>query len=131
MTTLPLAGKLCLVTGASSGIGKVTAREFARLGARDVLVCRSRERGERALLELNLALGSARLHLLVADLSSQRDVRRLAAEVRKNFDALHVWSTTPGCTAGRGSSPPMGSSAPWRSTIWRPSCSRACWPICG
>lgn len=90
MTTLPLAGKLCLVTGASSGIGKVTARELSRLGARVILVCRSRERGERALLELNLALGSARLHLLVADLSSQREVRRLSAEVRKNFDALHV-----------------------------------------
>ena len=90
MTTLPLAGKVCLVTGASSGIGKVTARELARLGARVILICRSRERGERALLELNLALGSARLHLLVADLSSQREVRRLSAEVRKNFDALHV-----------------------------------------
>jgi NAD(P)-dependent dehydrogenase (short-subunit alcohol dehydrogenase family) len=90
MTVLPLAGKVCLVTGASSGIGKVTARELSRLGARVILVCRRRERGERALLELNLALGSARLHLLVADLSSQREVRRLAAEVRKSFDALHV-----------------------------------------
>jgi NAD(P)-dependent dehydrogenase (short-subunit alcohol dehydrogenase family) len=90
MSNLPLAGKLCLVTGASSGIGKVTARELARLGARVILVCRSRERGERALLELNLALGSARLHLLVADLSSQREVRRLAEEVQKNFEALHV-----------------------------------------
>jgi NAD(P)-dependent dehydrogenase (short-subunit alcohol dehydrogenase family) len=86
----PLAGKVCLVTGASTGIGKVTARELSRLGARVILVCRSRERGERALMELNLALGSARLHLLVADLSSQREVRRLAEEVRKNFEALHV-----------------------------------------
>jgi len=86
----PLAGKVCLVTGASSGIGKVTARELARLGAKVILVCRSRERGERALLELNLALGSPRLHLLVADLSSQREVRRLAEEVRKNFETLHV-----------------------------------------
>ena len=34
MTTLPLAGKVCLVTGASSGIGKVTAREVAGLRAR-------------------------------------------------------------------------------------------------
>jgi len=86
----PLLGKVCLVTGASTGIGKVTARELARQGARVILVCRSRERGERALLELQLALGSARLHLLVADLSSQREVRRLAGEVRKNFEALHV-----------------------------------------
>jgi NAD(P)-dependent dehydrogenase (short-subunit alcohol dehydrogenase family) len=55
-----------------------------------ILVCRSRERGERALLELNLALGSARLHLLVADLSSQREVRRLAEEVGKSFEAVHL-----------------------------------------
>jgi NAD(P)-dependent dehydrogenase (short-subunit alcohol dehydrogenase family) len=89
-TRLPLAGKVCLVTGASTGIGKVTARELSRLGARVILVCRDRERGQRALLELNLALGSARLHLLVADLSSQREVRRLAGEVQKNFEALHV-----------------------------------------
>ena len=81
---------MCLVTGASTGIGKVTARELSRLGARVILVCRDRERGQRALLELNLSLGSARLHLLVADLSSQREVRRLAEEVRKNFEALHV-----------------------------------------
>ncbi len=86
----PLAGKICLVTGASSGIGKVTARELSRLGARVILVCRSRERGEHALLELNLALGNPRLHLLVADLSSQREVRRLAEEVRRNFETLHV-----------------------------------------
>ena len=85
-----MQGKVCLVTGASTGIGKVTARELARLGARVILVCRSRERGERALLELQLALGSARLHLLVADLSSQREVRRLAGEVRKSFKELHV-----------------------------------------
>ena len=89
-THQPLAGKVCLVTGASTGIGKVTARELSRLGARVILVCRDRERGQRALLELNLSLGSARLHLLVADLSSQREVRRLAVEVRKNFEALHV-----------------------------------------
>ena len=86
----PLRGKVCAVTGASSGIGKATARELARLGARVIMICRNRERGERALLELQLALGGAKLYLLSADLSSQREVRRLAEEVRKNFDALHV-----------------------------------------
>lgn len=86
----PLRGKTCLVTGASTGIGKATAGQLARLGAKVIMVCRSRERGERALLELQLALGSGNLYLLVADLSSQREVRRLAEEVRKNFAALHV-----------------------------------------
>lgn len=86
----PLRGRVCIVTGASAGIGKVTARELARLGARVVMVCRSRERGERALLELQLALGSGHLYLMTADLASQRDIRRLAEEVRRNFEAVHV-----------------------------------------
>jgi len=86
----PLRGKTCLVTGASTGIGKATAGQLVRLGAKVIMVSRTRERGERALLELQLALGSGNLYLLVADLSSQREVRRLAEEVRKNFPALHV-----------------------------------------
>jgi NAD(P)-dependent dehydrogenase (short-subunit alcohol dehydrogenase family) len=86
----PLHGKTCLVTGASAGIGKVTARELARLGARVIMVCRDRGRGERALLELQLVLGTGNLYLMVADLSSQREVRRLAEDVRKNFSRLHV-----------------------------------------
>ncbi len=42
-------GKTCLVTGANSGIGKVTAMELARRGAHVVMVCRDRARGEAAL----------------------------------------------------------------------------------
>jgi NAD(P)-dependent dehydrogenase (short-subunit alcohol dehydrogenase family) len=96
----PLRGKTCLVTGASSGIGKATARELARLGARVIMVCRDRDRGERALLELQLALGAGNLYLLVGDLSSQREIRRLADEVRKSFAALHVLINNAGliCT---------------------------------
>jgi NAD(P)-dependent dehydrogenase (short-subunit alcohol dehydrogenase family) len=95
-----LRGKTCLVTGASTGIGKATARELARLGARVIMVCRDRDRGERALLELQLALGTGNLYLLVADLSCQREVRRLAGDIRKNFDALHVLVNNAGlfCT---------------------------------
>lgn len=86
----PLRGKICLVTGASTGIGKATARELARLGARVIMVCRNRERGERALLEQQMALGTGNLYLMTADLASQREVRNLAEEVRRNFEAVHV-----------------------------------------
>jgi NAD(P)-dependent dehydrogenase (short-subunit alcohol dehydrogenase family) len=96
----PLRGKTCLVTGASAGIGKATARELARLGARVIMVCRDRDRGERALLDLQLVLGTGNLYLLVADLSSQREVRRLAEDVRRSFDVLHVLVNNAGlfCT---------------------------------
>jgi NAD(P)-dependent dehydrogenase (short-subunit alcohol dehydrogenase family) len=43
-----MQGKVCLVTGCSAGIGKVTARELATMGATVVMVCRNRAKGEAA-----------------------------------------------------------------------------------
>jgi NAD(P)-dependent dehydrogenase (short-subunit alcohol dehydrogenase family) len=83
-------GKVCLVTGANSGIGYVTARELARMGARVVMVCRSRERGDAALKRIVSETGSGSVELMIADLSSQHEVRRLAADFRSTHDSLHV-----------------------------------------
>ncbi len=89
-TSVDLHGKTCLVTGASNGIGKVTARELARMGARVVMVARNRERAEAARAEIRRASGSDQIDLLLADLSSQGAIRRLAAEFLATYDALHV-----------------------------------------
>ena len=51
----PMAGRVCVVTGASSGIGKATSVELAGLGATVVLVCRDKARGETALAEVAAA----------------------------------------------------------------------------
>jgi NAD(P)-dependent dehydrogenase (short-subunit alcohol dehydrogenase family) len=85
-----LNGKVCMVTGANSGIGKVTALELARMGATVVLVCRSRSRGEQALEEIRRETGSSAVELMVADLSSQASARELAAAFRQKYDRLHV-----------------------------------------
>jgi NAD(P)-dependent dehydrogenase (short-subunit alcohol dehydrogenase family) len=85
-----LAGRSCLVTGATSGIGEETALGLARLGARVGLVGRSRERGERALARIRSASGSPAVELLLADLSQLAEVRRLADEVLERYEALHV-----------------------------------------
>jgi NAD(P)-dependent dehydrogenase (short-subunit alcohol dehydrogenase family) len=84
------AGRSCLVTGATSGIGEETALGLARAGARVVVVGRSRERGEAAVARLRAKSGNPRVELLLADLSSLAELRRLAAEVEATCPALHV-----------------------------------------
>ncbi|MGH8752234.1 MAG: SDR family oxidoreductase [Burkholderiales bacterium] len=83
-----MQGKICLVTGASSGIGKQTAIELAARGAQVVLLCRSRVKGEAALDEIR-ANGHA-AELMLADLSSQNAVRRFAAQFKAKYPALQV-----------------------------------------
>lgn len=88
--TAMMTGKTCLVTGANSGIGKVTALELARLGARVVMVCRDRVRGEAALAEIKRAGGNHNVELMRCDLASQADTRRFADEFKATHDRLDV-----------------------------------------
>jgi NAD(P)-dependent dehydrogenase (short-subunit alcohol dehydrogenase family) len=83
-------GKTCLVTGANSGIGRVTALELARRGAHVVMVCRDRARGEAALAEIKQASGNEQVELMLCDLSSQADIRRFADEFKATHDRLDV-----------------------------------------
>jgi NAD(P)-dependent dehydrogenase (short-subunit alcohol dehydrogenase family) len=85
-----MSGRVCVVTGASGGIGKATAAELARRGATAVLVVRSAERGEAARTEIERATGNRDVHLVLADLSRQADVRRAAGEILARFPAVHV-----------------------------------------
>jgi NAD(P)-dependent dehydrogenase (short-subunit alcohol dehydrogenase family) len=85
-----MGGKVCMVTGANSGIGKATALELASLGATVVMVCRSQERGEAALAEIKQKSSNQRIFLLLADLASQAAIRKLAEDFNKQFSALHV-----------------------------------------
>lgn len=83
------AGRTALVTGASSGLGKAIAQALAAAGVRVLLLARDRGRGEAAQAELIEATGNRSVDLLLADLSSQAEIRRLAAEVRARTDSLH------------------------------------------
>ncbi len=83
-------GKVVLITGATNGIGKVTALELARLGARVVIVGRDAAKTEATAGELRPASGNAQVDFLVADLSSQAQVRRLAEEFQHKYPRLDV-----------------------------------------
>jgi retinol dehydrogenase-14 len=85
-----MSGKVCLVTGATSGIGKASAAALASMGAAVGIVARNAARGEATAAELRSSDAESRVHLFVADLSSQADVRRLAEDVLRRWDRLHV-----------------------------------------
>lgn len=96
-----MTGKVCLVTGANSGIGKATALGLARLGATVVMVCRNRERGEAAQTEIIAESGNRHVDLLIADLSSQGSIRKLARVFREQYAELHVLVNNAGAIPGR------------------------------
>jgi retinol dehydrogenase 14 len=84
-----MGGKVALVTGGTSGIGKATAMALAAMGADVVVVGRDRERGERAAAEIRAQTGG-HVDLALADLSSQAEVRNLADEFKRRYDRLDV-----------------------------------------
>jgi len=79
-----------MITGANSGIGFATSLGLARQGLEIVMVCRSRERGEAAQKEIILRTGNSFVHLMMADLSSQKSIRDFAAEFKSKFNSLHI-----------------------------------------
>ena len=91
-----LQGKTCLVTGASSGIGKATALALAGLGARVLLVNHHSQRGMAALDELRSRSGNPDIHLYLADLSSQVEIRRLANQIKAAEPQLHLLVNSAG-----------------------------------
>jgi len=85
-----MEGKVCLVTGATAGIGEATALGLARAGATVLLVARNPAKAEEVLARLAAESGNPRLEVLLADLASLAQVRALAAEVERRHDRLHV-----------------------------------------
>ena len=85
-----MTGRTCMITGATNGVGKAAALALARLGAGLVLVGRNRERGERAVEEIRRESGNDDISLLLADLSSQAEIRQLAKDFLATGRPLHV-----------------------------------------
>jgi NAD(P)-dependent dehydrogenase (short-subunit alcohol dehydrogenase family) len=82
--------RICLVTGATAGIGLATARGIAQQGATVVIVGRSPERSRAAVDQIREQTGNPRVDFLLADLSLQRDIRQLVEEFRERYARLHV-----------------------------------------
>jgi NAD(P)-dependent dehydrogenase (short-subunit alcohol dehydrogenase family) len=97
----PTSMKTCIVTGATSGIGKVTALELAKRGARVILICRTKEKGQHVAREIRAVTQNAAIDVLAAELSSQQQVRALAAELNDKYNRLDVLVNNAGATFPR------------------------------
>lgn len=104
----PLAGRTCVVTGATSGIGRETARGLAKLGAEVVVVGRSREKAEATVRELRESTGNDRLSFALADFASQKETRALAAELLAKHSKIHVLVNNAGVIETRRRLTPDG-----------------------
>ncbi|WP_286872539.1 SDR family oxidoreductase [Spongiibacter sp.] len=85
-----MQGKVCLITGATNGIGRATAKALVEQGAELFIVCRNRDKGEALLAELRALRADAALTLLIADLGKMADIRRAAQEFLDTGKPLHL-----------------------------------------
>lgn len=85
-----LAERVCIITGATSGIGREVALGLAKLDAAVVMVCRSREKGEQVRAELISSSENEAISLFIADLSDQAQIRRVGSALLSELDQIHV-----------------------------------------
>ncbi|RZK24736.1 MAG: SDR family NAD(P)-dependent oxidoreductase [Hymenobacter sp.] len=95
-----LQDKIILVTGATSGIGEVTARELARQGAHVIILARNAEKAATTRHRLIAATGNERIDVVLADLSVLQQVRDVAAEIHDKYPRLDVLVNNAGLMFG-------------------------------
>ena len=96
------AGRTFLVTGANTGIGRATAEELARRGARVYVASRSRVKGEAAVAAIKAETGSDSVCFLPLDLADLDSVRSCAAAFLALGEPLHVLVNNAGVGGARG-----------------------------
>ena len=85
-----LHGRVCMVTGATGGMGRAISTELARRGATVVLLARSPASGEAARNNIVAATGNPGVEVLTADLADQSSIRRVTDRFHQRHDQLHV-----------------------------------------
>ncbi len=103
-----MGGKTVLITGGTSGIGKAAAVALAAMDANVVIVGRNSGRGEAAVEEIRARSRNEAVRLLLADLSVQSEVRRLAEEFEGRHERLDVLANNAGLVQSKRTETPDG-----------------------
>ncbi|TFH00320.1 MAG: SDR family oxidoreductase, partial [Candidatus Thorarchaeota archaeon] len=96
-----MLGKICIVTGSNSGIGKETVLALAEMGASVVMAVRNLERGQAALEEILQQIEEPHIELMQCDVASKSSIEKFASEFNSNFDSLHVLVNNAGAVFNR------------------------------
>jgi NAD(P)-dependent dehydrogenase (short-subunit alcohol dehydrogenase family) len=107
-----MKGRLCIVTGANSGIGYQTAKGLAEKQATVVMVCRDQEKGEKAREEIKVATGSNSLYHMHCDVSSMKSIDRFTREFQNRFTCLHVLINNAGAAFSKRQTTEEGYEKP-------------------
>ena len=91
-----LSGKVVIVTGANSGIGYEAAKEFARKGAQTILACRSMDKAQAALAQIQSEIPNAPAEIMQLDLACLTSVRQFVAAFKAKYDRLDVLANNAG-----------------------------------
>lgn len=116
----PLQGKVCIVTGATRGIGESTARELARRGGQLLLVGRSASRCESTIARFRADGVTTPVEYAVADLSRMSEVRRLAETIQSGHRAVHVLVNNAGAVYAKRQVTPEGNELTFALNVLSP-----------
>jgi NAD(P)-dependent dehydrogenase (short-subunit alcohol dehydrogenase family) len=97
-----LANKTFIITGANTGIGKITAKELARLGAHVILACRSKDKTEPVIEEIKRLTGNDKVEYVHLDLGDLASVRKCAEELLARKMPIHGLINNAGLGGQRG-----------------------------
>jgi NAD(P)-dependent dehydrogenase (short-subunit alcohol dehydrogenase family) len=103
-----MEGKVVLITGGTSGIGKASATALAAMGAEVVVSGRNKVQGDKALAEIRRDSGSEKVFLMLADLAVQTEVRTLAEAFKEQRDRLDVLVNNAGLIRSKRVETPDG-----------------------
>ncbi len=92
---------IAVITGATRGIGRVTARELVRAGRTAIMLCRDLDAGRAASEAIAAEVPGARLHLVPCDLASLAAVRRAADTVKRRFGPIGILVNNAGMVSTR------------------------------